>query len=239
MIRRRVWTFGRLLILLAALGLTYGAFFFTAMRVTNRAREVKVPNLVGKTVAEADDMLTRVGLVLKSDPTRVPDPKVPAGHVLSQDPGPDETVRRTRAVRVRVSDGLRAALVPAVSGQPERTAELALEGARLPVLGRAQIRSSDYPANVVVAQDPPAGARSGGVRLLINRPEDGPSYVAPDLIGLPYARVVQVLRQFPFRLASGGDLVQPNLPTGIIVQQLPQAGSQMRAQETLSVWTSR
>jgi serine/threonine-protein kinase len=238
-LRRRVWTVGRLLVLLGALGATYVAFFVTSASVTNRAREVKVPDLRGKTVSEADAMLTREGLVLKSDPTRVPDANVPAGRILSQEPEPGRILRRARAVRVRVSDGMRAALVPAVSGQPERTAEMALTGARLPVVGRAEIRSSDYPANVVVAQDPPAGARSGGVRLLVNRPEDGPSYVAPDLMDLPYDRVVHVLRQFPVRLALQASLVRPNVPTGTIVQQYPEAGSKMRAGEPLSVWTSR
>lgn len=239
MLRRRAWTLGRLLILLAALGLTYGAFFITAIRVTNQARDVKVPDVRGKTISEAVSILAREGLDLKADPTRVPDPKVPENHVLSQDPGPGTINRRGRAVRVRVSDGIRAALVPAVSGQPERTAELALEGARVPVLGRAEIKSSAYSIGTVVAQDPPAGARASGVTLLINRPEEGGTYVTPDLVGLPYARVVQIIRQFPFRLASQGDFLRPNLPTGIIVQQSPEAGSQMRAQEILSVWTSR
>src|SRR5262249_2136671 len=77
-IRRRVWTLGRLLVLLLALGITFGAFFITALRVTTKAREVKVPDLKGKSVTEADNMVKRLGLVLKLDPTPVPDPRVPA-----------------------------------------------------------------------------------------------------------------------------------------------------------------
>jgi eukaryotic-like serine/threonine-protein kinase len=238
-IRRRVWTFGRLLILLLALGITYGAFFITALRVTTKAHEVKVPDLKGKGVADADNIVKRLGLVLKLDPTPVPDPAMPANHVLSQDPMPGTTLRRGRAVKIRVSEGLRAALVPSVGGQPERTAELALDGAHLQVLGRAEIKSSDYPGGTIVAQDPPPGARASGVRLLINRPEDGTTYVVPDLVGLPYGKVVQALRPFPFRIGNGGDMVNPNLPTGTIVQQFPQAGSQIRAQDQLTLWTSK
>jgi len=238
-IRRRVWTVGRLLILLLALGVTYGAFFFTAIQVTNKAREVKAPDLKGKTVSEADGIVKRLGLVLKLDPTPVPDPTMPAGRVLSQEPAPGTTLRRARAVRIRVSEGARAALVPGVNGQPERTAELALEGARLTIIGRAEIKSSDYPNGTIVAQDPPPGARSSGVRLLINRPEEGATYVVPDLIGLSYGRVLPALRQFPFRLADGGSMGRPELPTGTIVQQVPEAGSRIRAQETLTLWTSR
>ena len=238
-IRRRVWSVGRLLSLLAALGLTYGAFFLTAMRVTTRAREVKVADLRGKSVSEASAILTRDGLVLKLEPQRMPDATVPADHVLSQDPTPGSVLRRQRAVRVRISDGQRAALVPSVTGQPERTAELTLEGAHIPVTGRAEIRSSGYIPGTVIAQDPPAGARAAGVTLLVNRDEGGPRFVVPDLVGLPYARVVQVLRQGSFRTTFGGEMVQPNLPAGIIVQQVPQAGSQIRAGELITVWTSR
>jgi serine/threonine-protein kinase len=208
--------------------------------VTNKAREVKAPDLKGKTVPEADAIVKRLGLVLKLDPTPVPDPSVPTGRVVIQDPVPGFTLRRARAVKVRVSEGMRAALVPTVNGQPERTAELALEGARLPVLARAEIRSADYSAGTVIAQDPPPGARASGVRLLINRPEEGAVYVTPDLVGLPYSRAVNVLqKQFPFRIGNGGDMLQPNLPTGTIVQQFPTAGSQIRAQDTLTLWTSR
>jgi len=238
-IRRRVWTVSRLLVLFAALGLTYGAFFLTAMRVTTRAREVTVPDLRGKSMSEANAALTRDGLVLKVDPTRMPDAKVPADHILSQDPNPGTVLRRQRAVRVRVSDGVREALVPSVTGQPERTAELTLEGAHVPILARDEIRSSSYPPGSVVAQDPPAGSRAAGVKLLINRDEGGMRYVAPDLVGLPYGRVLQAMRSSIFRLAFNGDMLRPDLPAGTIAQQLPQPGSQIRAGDLISLWVSR
>jgi serine/threonine-protein kinase len=238
-LRRRLWKFGRLFVLLLALAVTFGAFFLTAVRVTTKAREVKAPDLRGKSVTDADSMVKRLGLTLRLDPTPVPDPTVAAGHVVSQDPIPGSGLRRSRSVKIRVSEGLRAAPVPSVNGQPERTAELALDGAHLTVLGRAEIRSSDYPAGTIVSQDPPPGARSSGVKLLINRADEAATYVVPDLVGLPYLRVLQVLRQFPFRIGNGGDIPQPNLPTGTIVQQLPQAGSQIRAQDTITLWTSK
>jgi len=238
-IRRRVWTLGRLFILFVALVITYGAFFFTAFSVSNKTRVVKTPDLKGKTVTEADAIVKRVGLVLKLDPNPVPDPATPAGRVVTQDPVPGYELRPARAVRVRLSEGQRAAPVPSVNGQPERTAKLALEGARLTVTGQAEIKSSDYPAGTIVAQDPPPGARSSSVRLLINRPEDGLTYVVPDLVGLSYARVLPQLRQLPFRLATAPEFNLPNYPSGTIVQQVPPAGSQIRAQDTITLWTNR
>jgi len=52
-----VWSFGRLLLLAAALGGTFLLFFGVALRVALRARVVQVPPLVGKTVNDASQTL--------------------------------------------------------------------------------------------------------------------------------------------------------------------------------------
>ena len=46
----RVWSLGKLFVLMGALGLTFLVFFGVSMRVALWAREVKVPSLVGRTV---------------------------------------------------------------------------------------------------------------------------------------------------------------------------------------------
>src|SRR5262245_33106939 len=117
-LRTRVWTAGRLVLLGVALSVTFGAFFLTALRVTTRAREVKVPDVRGQSLSAATTALGNVGLALKVDLRRA-DPKVPADHVLSQDPEPGAILRRQRAVRVRVSEGQRDPVVPLVVGQAE------------------------------------------------------------------------------------------------------------------------
>ena len=93
-VRQRVWTVGRLLILIAALGLTFGLFFLTALRVATRAREVTVPDVRGKSLAEATASLAEVGLTMRVDPIRRPDGKVPADHVLAQQPETGAVLRR-------------------------------------------------------------------------------------------------------------------------------------------------
>ena len=52
-VRERVWTAGRLLVLAAALSVTFGVFFLASMRVASRAREVKVPDMRGKSLTDA------------------------------------------------------------------------------------------------------------------------------------------------------------------------------------------
>ena len=56
-VRKRVWNAGRFFLLAAALAITFGVFFLAALRVATRAREVKVPDLRGMSVAEATTAL--------------------------------------------------------------------------------------------------------------------------------------------------------------------------------------
>jgi serine/threonine-protein kinase len=238
-VRRRVWNVGRLLILMGALAATFFVFFLTAMRVTSRARDVEVPNLHGKSIDEARDLLAGKGLTLRLEDSRRPDKTVPPDHVLTQEPAAGQIVRRERAIRVRLSDGLRAAPLPLVTEFPERTAEITLEGDRIGVGYKAEIRSVDYKPGVVVSQDPPARQRADSVNLLINRGDGAISYVVPDLIGTLGIRSVDVLRSLGFRVAVTGEVPYPGLPPGIVVRQTPQPGFQIDANETITLEVSK
>ncbi len=238
LLRTRAWSAGRLLVLAVALTVTFGAFFLTGMRVANRAREVKVPDIHGLTINEATQALGDVGLVLRVDMRR-PDPKVPIDHVLSQEPDPGTVLRRQRAIRVRVSDGQREPVIPAVAGQVERTAEIVLGQEQVKVAGRAEIRTASYPADTVVAQDPPAKSQAAEVSLLVNRGESGAGFVMPDVIGAIGGRVVDILRRRGFRVTVGAEVPYPGLPSGVVIRQTPQAGFQIGYGEAIVLEVSR
>jgi serine/threonine-protein kinase len=236
---RRVWTIGRLLILAAALAGTYGIFFLTALKVATRAREVEVPDLQGRSIADASDDLARLGLTVRVEPLRRPDPKIAADHVIWQDPEPGSITRRQRSVRVRLSEGQQAPELPAIAGRAERMAEVGLSEAGIEVVSRAAIRTADYPAGSIVAQDPPPGDRASRVSLLVNRGERSSTYVMPDLIGTPGRQAIAVLRARGFRATIVAEIVYPGLPSGIVIRQSPQAGYQIAFGETISLEVSR
>ena len=70
------------MVLVAALTATYVLFAVSSMRIAVRAREVTVPDLGGRTVADATAISTGAGLTLKVDEARRLDPKIPADHIL-------------------------------------------------------------------------------------------------------------------------------------------------------------
>jgi serine/threonine-protein kinase len=237
-LRTRVWGAGRFLILAAALCATFGTFFLTGMRVANRVRDVVVPDLKGLTLARANELSAQTGLELRVEGRR-PDRSIPRDHVLSQEPEAGTTLRRQRAIRIRVSDGQQDPVVPVVVGQNERTAEMMLAQEQITIGRRVEIRTNGYATGAVVAQDPPATQQSAAVALLVNRGESGASYVMPDVIGALGGRVVEILRRRGFRVTVGAEVPYPGLPSGIVIRQTPQAGFQIGQGESIVLEISR
>ena len=122
----RVWGAGKLLLLGGALLATYVLFAAASMRIALRAREVTVPDMTNRTANDATTLASNLGLTLRVDDTRRPDPKIAAGRVLAQEPAAGSIARRQRSIKVWISAGPRASTVPTLVGETERTAQLRL-----------------------------------------------------------------------------------------------------------------
>jgi beta-lactam-binding protein with PASTA domain len=235
----RVWSTGKVLLIAGALVITYLGFAAASMRIALKAREVEVPDLKNLSVAEASGLAARLGLNLKVDDTRRMDAKVAAGRVLTQDPAAGALAKSQRNVRVWLSDGVHAATIPALVGETDRAAQLraAQDGITLDTV--AEIRSPDYPPDMVVAQTPPARSASSRVSLLVNRGERGASYVMPDLIGVNGDRAGDILRGRGFRVAVVASNPYPGVAAGIVLRQSPQGGFRIAPGEPISIEVSR
>lgn len=235
----RVFSAGKLLLLIAALVAVYLVSAALAMRVALRAREVRVPLLVGQPLNAAGTAVADLGLALKVDETRRLDRKVPAGRVAQQDPPAGTVARRGRSIKVWVSAGDQAPAVPSLVGETERTAQMRLEQDGLALQGISEIHSTDFPVDIVVAQDPPPRARATAVSLLVNRGRGSVAYVMPDLIGVNGYRAADVLRSSGFRVAVVAQQPYPGVPAGVVIRQSPQGGFQVGPGDTISLEVSR
>lgn len=238
-LKTRVWGAGKLVLIGGALLLTYVLFAAASMRVALKTREVAVPALTGKSVNDATVLLADAGLNLRVEEGPRSDPKVPAGQILSQEPEPGVRMRRERSVKVWVSSGPRASIVPALLGESERTAQLRVKQEGIELGEVAEIRSAEYPSDAVIAQTPPPKSNAPRVALLVNRAERGATYVMPDLIGVNGARAADLLRARAFRVTVVGDHPYPGVPAGIVLRQNPQAGFQISPGEPISIEVSR
>jgi serine/threonine-protein kinase len=218
---------------------TFVIFAGISMRVAVRARQVTVPDFVGKSLDEATALAATIDLHLKADPIRRPDQKVPAGAVVVQDPAAGSSARRQRSIRVWLSDGPHVALAPSLVGESQRGAEIRLAQDGLTVGQVAEIRSATYASDVIVAQDPPPNTQTAQVRILVNRGEDRATYVMPDVIGTNGDRAADVLRSRGFRVSTSTQPAGGVIPPGVVVRQTPVAGYQVHPGDAIALEVSR
>ena len=224
---------------MGALGLTFLVFFGVSMRVALWARDVQVPSLVGRTVNEATAALADRDLALRVEENQRPDDKIEVGKVMQQEPEAGVTSRRQRTVRVWISSGPKRTIVPPLVGQNERAAQSSLQQQGVVVSSVSEFRSSDYPADVVVAQDPAATSRAPEVSILLNRGELSATYVMPDVIGVDGERAADALRRQGFRVSIVGTQPYPGVPPGTVVRQHPAGGFRVGASDAISLEVSR
>jgi beta-lactam-binding protein with PASTA domain len=235
----RVWTVGKVLMLAAALVGTYLLFLAASMRVALRAREVVVPDLTTRAPADAAALSLPLGLTIKVDETARPDATIAEGRVVTQDPAPGAVARRQRSVRVWLSAGTRAAVLPQLGGESERTAQVRAAQSGLQLVSTSEIRSPAFDADIVVAQDPQAKAAGPRVALLVNRRMRNDSYVMPDLIGTVGERASDALRRQGMRVAIVATQPYPGAIAGTVLRQSPAAGFQVGLGEAISLEVSR
>jgi eukaryotic-like serine/threonine-protein kinase len=238
-LKTRFWSAGKILLLTGALAATYLLFALASMRLALKTREVDVPDLTNRSANEATMIANGIGLAVRVDDMRRPDAKIAAGRVLAQEPPAGAISRRQRSIRVWLSSGVHAVTVPALVGETERAAQLRVAQDGITLGGVAEIRSPDYPPDVVVAQMPPAKTATERVSLLVNRGEHGASYVMPDLIGVNGDRAGEILRGHGFRVAVVASNPYPGVAAGIVLRQSPQGGFRIAPGEPISLEVSR
>ena len=231
----RVWSVGKLLLLIGALGATFLLFFGLSVRVALRVREVEVPPLQGRSLEEARALLVSLDLALRSDDPPRPDVKVPEGRILQQDPAAGMSARRQRSVRVWLSAGPRAVTVPQLVQESERTATIRLQNEGLELAVVSQFHSNDYLPDAVVAQNPLPDTRAPQVSLLVNRSAEPVSYVMPDVIGTEGERAAAVLRDRSLRVTLVRVPDQSGVPPGTVVRQQPPGGMRVSGADAVAL----
>ncbi len=129
------------------------------VRVSAGLAEVHVPNVVGRTLRQAELVLTRIGLTV-GEVTDVHDDTVPKDHVIDQTPEPREKVNRGTKVNLMVSLGSEEVtiLMPVnLIGLTVDEAAKALKEYELRVGSRTAEPSTAVPAGQIIRQSPDIG----------------------------------------------------------------------------------
>src|SRR5580700_6949517 len=149
----------------------------TAMRIAIHGREVTMPNLVGKNVSEANQMLQSRGLML-----RVADRvynELPINMVVRQTPPAGLLMKVSQQAHVVLSLGQRQLQIPLLEGNSLRASRIELLRAGLQVGEVSGITTPDEPADTVIIQTPRpgGGAATPRVDVLVSEGQREAAYV--------------------------------------------------------------
>jgi serine/threonine-protein kinase len=224
----------------AALLATLAASAALTMRIVLTSRNVAVPSLAGRVLADASALAAHRGLALRIEGRRH-DSSVPPEHVVAQEPPPGATLKAHRAVRVWVSLGPRRVSVPPVEGDSARTARIALEQAGVPVARVVEIPDPAAEGTVLVQRPSPGEAdlSAGGASLLVSRGTGGASFVMPDLIGREAGAALAALQAAGLKISDVRYRTYPGVPPGIVLRQTPPAGHPVSPRAALSLDVSK
>jgi serine/threonine-protein kinase len=185
---RRRTAAGAWLLLGAAVVALAAGIFWPFFRGWLYVPEVRVPDVTGRTVEEARQLLSarQLGLEIAR---RAFHERIPADHVISQEPGPNRFIKVNRTVRVTVSRGPELVVVPDLTGQDLRQADLTLSQAGLTLEQTGEGFSAEIAPGFIMAQDPPPFSRlekGRPVTVILSRGPAANAVVVPNLIGLDY-----------------------------------------------------
>ena len=144
-------------IALAAIGSAAVLIILGQQLFGNRPVIVAVPDLKGKTVAEATTSLENMQLLLGQQDAKADD-NAPKGTIISQDPAAGENIEQGQAVNITVSSGKEQTSVPDLIDLARvDDARIALTDARL-ILGKQTEVDSDKAEGTIVSQSVPANS---------------------------------------------------------------------------------
>lgn len=229
--KSRAWLWILLAVLAVILAVAGTFFIVTQQKVT-------VPDLVGKTQAEATTQLSSVGLKLVVTGQATSN-SIPVGSIVSETPTPGVKVRKGSSVGVTVSTGKPQAGVPTLTGLTLDQATSSIATAGLVVGTVTHQNNSAFPANAVISQTPAAGTQvvlGSAVNLVVS---SGQAHVTmPALIGMSQASATSKLDGLGLHVDVGTALTSAQ-PAGVVYAQGPAAGTQVPAGGTVTISVSQ
>ena len=196
---------------------------------------VQVPDVTGKTVAQATQTLTPLGLKL-SVTKQVIDASKPKGTIVSQNPGAGEKLEKDGTVEVTVSQGTQTVSVPNVVGLTQDQAAAALTAVGLKQGDTTQAYSSVVESGKVVSQSPNGGqqaSKGSQVSLVVSK---GSQMISvPNVNGMAQDAATQSLTSAGFKADVQTQNTSDTTQVGRVLNQSPAAGEMIAKGATVTI----
>ena len=198
-----------------------------AMRFAIQGREVDMPNLVGKSSADALAILHGRGLELRVADRIYND--LPANAVVRQSPSAGEHMKISQDAHVVLSLGPQNITIPTLAGESLRVARIQLLQSGLQLGEVTSLPASDPSSDTVLQQNPLSGARAASLRVNLLVAQGGPqaAYVMPWLVGMQFSDVDRLIASAALKVAKTTFAPSPQWPKGTVIEQTPDQGSKV------------
>ena len=195
---------------------------------------VDVPNVVGKQVSVAKNILEDKHLRVST--SEVTNPDVPAGQVISQTPGAGEKVKEQRTIHLVVSKGVGDITVPDLSDLTVDQARQRLKDVGL-VVGKITQQSVEGKKDGVVIAQSPSGdskvSKGTTIDLVVNKAK-AKKVKVPNLVGMTLKDARNTLSNAHLGVNQVAGSVEEK---SVVIEQSIKAGDEIDEGSTLNLTT--
>lgn len=201
--------------------------------VSGGPTQVAVPDVTGKSVDDATQILQNAGF--KVNPTPQTSDTVPAGTVITTMPGPGQTQGQGGLITLVVSSGKAQVTIPTLEGQSPTVAGNKLGSLGL-VVTPASEASNSIAAGEVTRTSPQAGTMVPVGSTVIVYVSTGPTQVTvPNLSGDTQSQAASQLQNAGLKGSFTSATASSASQNGLVIAQSPSAGTTATDGSTVSV----
>ena len=175
-----------------------GGYFLSSKFLDDDNKKIEVPSLKGMTYDEASDELDSLNLKIEKGDD-VYSAEIEKGKIVSQSPIAKTKVKKGSKIKVNISKGKKAGLVPVLIGKTYNDADISATLSQYGfVLGNVTYDESEkYDEGIIINQTPSAGSTSragSAINIVVSKGKKEKSKV-PTLTGLTADQAVQALNK--------------------------------------------
>jgi beta-lactam-binding protein with PASTA domain len=205
------------------LGLVFG---FLTFKLLSFSRTVQMPELQGKSLVEANRLLTDIGLYIKIEGEDY-DAAIPQGNIINQDIPAGNKVKERRGIKVVISKGPRVRSVPMIVNEPITNAETTLLQKGLKIGKVIMVHSDLVEKDRIISQKPePNEQVSDVVTVLVSQGPYDKIYHCPDFKDMSLEQANILIKKLNLKSVIEGS-------GEMIASQRPEPGKQIKAGDTI------
>lgn len=228
-------------LLVAFLAITAASAYLALTLIIKSEETVIVPELVGKEVVYALELLTGLELDIKVEGSEY-STRVPKHHVIFQQPAAGSQIKKGRDVEIVLSKGPETIILRDLKGLPTLQARAIVADEGLCAGGVASSFHPSVDRGHVIAQYPFARAaidRSRCVDLLVSNGPRPEFFVMPAMEGMPLDKAVLLLELEKLSVNQLSRQWDPRHPRQSVLSQKPSAGARIGRETPIHLVVNR